>query len=87
MARKKTEAIPYKEAEENEMIEIDISDEALMAPPVPASDHVALHNQGMTLAPKADRFAYLVLPVTSMVLASVVVGAGLIAIGVLIGAN
>ncbi len=66
-------------------VEIDTSDEALMPEPVPASAHVSMSPAQLLTFPKS-KYENL-LPVVATVLASVVTGAVLIAVGITIGAG
>lgn len=71
-------------------VEIDTSDEALMPEPVPASNHLSFFDETSwwtdNVVTKPRKYEN-ILPVVATVLASVVTGAVLIAVGILIGAG
>ena len=66
-------------------IEIDITDQALMPDPVPASSHVALANREQLTFPRPqfDRL----LPIVATIMASIALGAVVLATGIMIGAG
>ena len=66
-------------------IEIDITDQALMPDPVPASSHVALAKKEEIIFPKPqfDRL----LPIVATIMASIALGAVVLATGIMIGAG
>mgnify|MGYP000701064248 CR=1 FL=1 len=66
-------------------VPLDISDEALMPEPVSAATHVALQDNQLLTFPRPVYEK--LLPVVATVLASVVVGAVLIATGIIVGAG
>lgn len=88
MPKKTPEPAPLELTDTNEIpvvsVDIDTSYEAMLPDPVPATAHVAESWQPMTFAPR--KYENL-LPIVATVLASVVTGSLLIAIGIVIGAG
>ena len=83
MAVKKTEIIDIAEDPITSEIFISGEPEDNMPAPVPAVDHVSGHSWGTTPYQPESK----ILPLATAIIASVVTGAALISIGILIGAG
>lgn len=85
--RKKVQPLEITDTGEIPIVSVDIdtSYEAMIPDPVPAYEHVANNTQDMLTFP-APRFERL-LPIVSTIMASVALGALILGIGIMLGAD